>query len=185
MKYNMKSIKLLRIFEIRNQVKIISIMILNYLGGQVMAQENNIRKEIRTEIIINANQQDVWKVLSDFEKYPEWNPFILDMKGKAVKDEKLEVSLLLKEDKTFDIKPTVQKAEEGSYFEWYGKSPLGFFNGRHYFKIEKIGDNQVKFIHGERFTGWLVRPILKKIGENTREGFIKMNKALKERVEEK
>src|SRR5208337_3854746 len=33
-------------------------------------------KEIHTEIEINAPAEKVWKVLTDFAAYPEWNPFV-------------------------------------------------------------------------------------------------------------
>ncbi len=32
-------------------------------------------KEIHTEIEINAPAGKVWRVLTDFPSYPEWNPF--------------------------------------------------------------------------------------------------------------
>ena len=31
-------------------------------------------KSISTEVIIDANIEKVWKILSDFPAYPEWNP---------------------------------------------------------------------------------------------------------------
>lgn len=33
-------------------------------------------KELFTEIEIKATPESVWQLLTDFEKYPEWNPFI-------------------------------------------------------------------------------------------------------------
>jgi uncharacterized membrane protein len=33
-------------------------------------------KEIHTEIEINAPAEKVWRVLTDFAAYPEWNPFV-------------------------------------------------------------------------------------------------------------
>jgi uncharacterized protein YndB with AHSA1/START domain len=32
-------------------------------------------KEIHTEIEINSPAEKVWRVLTDFATYPEWNPF--------------------------------------------------------------------------------------------------------------
>jgi hypothetical protein len=51
------------------------------------------------------------------------------------------------------------------------------------FEIEKINENQIKFVHKEKFRGILVWPLLKIIGKKTQKGFEDMNKALKERVE--
>ena len=35
-----------------------------------------MKKEIKTEILIKASPQIVWSILTDFENYPHWNPFI-------------------------------------------------------------------------------------------------------------
>ena len=37
---------------------------------------------ISTEIEISASDEEVWQVLSDFDAYPEWNPFIKTIEGK-------------------------------------------------------------------------------------------------------
>jgi len=150
-----------------------------------MAQEIHKTKEIRTEIIINAPKEKVWQVFTEFEKYSEWNPFIKNISGKISGKEKLKVTLQLKGKNPMMVKPVVQEYTPGEKFEWLGKTPLGIFSGRHYFILESVSENQVKFIQGEKFTGWLTGPILKNIGSDTREGFIAMNRALKEQAENK
>jgi hypothetical protein len=140
-------------------------------------------KSLQTEIIINASAEKVWNTLIDFEKYAEWNPFILAIEGKPIVGTRLR-AVLKNGNSTSVFKPQVLIAEKNSAFEWLGSLPIpGLFNGQHQFKIERITDNQVKFIHGEQFSGLLAGLIMKQIGDATREGFISMNKALKARVE--
>ena len=75
-------------------------------------------------------------------------------------------------------------AKKNKAFEWLGSLPIpGVFNGHHYFRIEELSNGQVKFIQGEDFSGLLAGLIMRQIGEQTRQGFIAMNKALKERAE--
>lgn len=140
-------------------------------------------KDLRTEIIIDASAQIVWQTLTDFESYPEWNPFIQSIEGNTELDSELRATLSANGMKPMVIKPKVTDSQINKRFEWLGTTPLKFFNGQHYFEIEEISDTQVKFIQGEHFTGWLVKPIMKKIGANTQAGFIAMNRALKDRVE--
>jgi hypothetical protein len=135
-------------------------------------------KEIRTEIIINTSKEEVWSILTNFRKYPEWNPFIRSLEGKAVKDTRLVAILQLKDRKPMVFKPVVTVSDEKKKFEWLGTTPLNVVNGRHYFILE-----QVKFVHGEQFTGILASPFHKKLAGPTRAGFVEMNKALKNRAE--
>lgn len=136
-------------------------------------------KEIRTEIVIEAPRKTVWQVLMDFDHYADWNPFIIDIKGKASKGEKLATTMLLSE-KERGFKPTVMEVEAEKRFEWKGKMPLGAFSGQHYFKLEDAGNGHTKLIHGEHFSGWLRKIIMNKIGEETHQAFIAMNRALAE-----
>ena len=36
---------------------------------------------ISTEIDIAAPPNEVWAVLTDYERYPEWNPFMVKLSG--------------------------------------------------------------------------------------------------------
>ena len=83
------------------------------------------------------------------------------------------------------IKPTVLKADEGREFRWVGHLLVsGLFDGEHYFTIESLEGNRVRFSQGEIFTGILV-PLIGLLGvfKNTKLGFEEMNQALKARAE--
>lgn len=140
-------------------------------------------KNLETEIIINATAENVWGILTDFERFPQWNPFIVKLEGKPIIETRLRAEL--KNGSGVSVfKPKVLVAEKNKAFEWLGSLPIpGLFNGHHFFRIETVSPTQVKFIHGEEFTGLLAGIIMKQIGEQTRNGFISMNKALKERAE--
>ncbi len=141
-------------------------------------------KEIRTEIIINTSKEEVWSILTNFRKYPEWNPFIRSLEGQAVKDTRLMATLQLKDRKPMVFKSVVTVSEEKKKFEWLGTTPFNVVNGRHYFILEEISKKQVKFVHGEQFTGILARPFHKRLAWPTQKGFVEMNKALKNRAEQ-
>lgn len=142
-----------------------------------------MNKQIKTEIVINASKQTVWAVLTDFATYPEWNPFIVNIEGDLRLGSKLKNSLL-NGNQTMTFKPTITELTPGKSFSWLGSLFVkGIFDGLHSFQIEELADNQVKLIHGEQFSGLLSSFILKKIGEDTRNNFVAMNRALKERSE--
>ena len=48
-------------------------------------------KHLRSEIEIEATSEQVWKVLTDLKKFPEWNPFITRVRGDLRQDGQLDV----------------------------------------------------------------------------------------------
>lgn len=141
-------------------------------------------KSIQTEIIINASAVTVWNILTDFNKYHEWNPFIRNSKGEAKVGAKLENTMHLEGQKPQTFTPTVLEVRQNESFRWLGSLFVkGLFDGEHYFRLEPIGQNKVKLIHGENFSGILAGMIMKMIGEATDKGFHAMNQALKARAE--
>ena len=81
------------------------------------------------------------------------------------------------------FKPTVLAAEPERELRWLGRlvAPK-VFDGEHRLQIEPMGEGRVKFTQAERFSGALV-PLFGKGLEQTRQGFVAMNEALKRRAE--
>ena len=143
-------------------------------------------KEIPTGILINASAERVWQVLTDFAAFPDWNPFMRSAEGSLTPGSKLTVRLQPPGSKGMTFKPTVLKADPGGELRWIGHLLFpGLFDGEHHFIIEHTEGGQVRFVHGERFTGILV-PIMALFGlfKGTAKGFEEMNQALKARAED-
>ena len=139
-------------------------------------------KTLHTEITINASAEKVWSILTCFGKFSEWNSFIVSIKGEQKAGAQLTVGL--QNGKSISVfKPKLVVYEDNKAFGWKGNLPLGMFNGHHQFRIEKLNEKQIKFIHREDFSGWLAGIIMSQIGETTRNGFVAMNEALKKRAE--
>jgi hypothetical protein len=143
-------------------------------------------KLVYTEIRINASAQKIWSIFTDFEKYPEWNPFIKSLTGEAKQGRSLQVLLEAPGKKGTLFKPRVLQFEKEKEFRWLGKFILSrVFDGEHLFLLKDNGDGSCTFIQQERFRGILI-PVLKNmLDNNTRQGFEQMNLALKNRCEQK
>lgn len=140
-------------------------------------------KVIKTKIEINAPADKVWSVLVNFSDYSKWNPFIVSSEGNPIKGTHL-INKMKNGDKIFTFKPVLKEVEVNNKLSWLGHLFIpGLFDGFHYFKIEEIETNKVTLEQGESFKGILTGMMMKSIGEQTRNGFIAMNNALKERVE--
>ena len=141
-------------------------------------------KEVHTEIEINADPERVWKVLIDFEKYDQWNPFINRIIGRAEEGSKIEIHIETPREKYRKYEPTVTKVQHGRELRWLGRSFIpGFLKGEHIFTIERLRSERVRFIHREVFDGLLTSFFGKSLNIDVRQGFEEMNMALKVRVE--
>jgi len=140
-------------------------------------------KLIETEIEIAASPERVWSILTDLEKYAEWNPFIKNAKGKVQVGEKLDVLISPPKGKTMAFKPIVKSVIENSEFIWLGRFLFpGIFDGEHIFNIHH-DDSGSLLVQKEKFSGILVPMMWSSLDTNTRAGFELMNQALKERAE--
>jgi len=141
-------------------------------------------KIIETEILINTTPDQVWVVLTDFESFPDWNPFIRSIKGQKKVGETLEVQIQPPGGKGMTFRPEVLKFDAEKEFRWKGKLLFpGVFDGEHYFILEKKSESQTLLTHGERFSGFLVG-LLSGMLSNTQAGFGLMNDAIKAKCEQ-
>ncbi len=140
-------------------------------------------KKLETEIIINARPEQVWAVLTDFARYPSWNPFVRAIDGAQRVGGRLVVRLQPPGSQAMTFQPIVQQWAVYQGFSWKGKLWVkGLFDGEHYFRLVGTPDGQTRFVHGENFSGILIG-LLGDMLDRTKEGFEAMNQALKVAVE--
>ena len=141
-------------------------------------------RELHTEIEIDASAEKVWHILIEFEKFPQWNPFIRRISGELKVGARLEVHMQLPGGRSMTFKPKVLKVEPNREFRWMGKLLVpGLFDGEHIFRIEPIHDNRIRFIQREVMAGILVPLFFRGLDKTTRRGFEEMNQVLKSMAE--
>ncbi|MBU2915776.1 MULTISPECIES: SRPBCC domain-containing protein [Reichenbachiella] len=139
-------------------------------------------KEVKTDILITAPIELLWKIFTDFDSYKDWNT-VMSIEGQAQLGEHLKLSIQLG-NKLSIFKTKVVEVSHEQTFEWTGN--LGhkrIFSGQHYFHFKPEGEGQTRLTHGERFSGIFSHPIVKKIETDTRNSFEAFNLALKEHAE--
>ena len=103
--------------------------------------EHTMHHELHTEIDIDATPEVVWQVLTDLDRYVEWNPFITSSAGIARVGERLVNRMEPPGGRPITFKPKVTVVEEGQTLEWLGRLAVpGLFDGRHRFELEPSGD---------------------------------------------
>ena len=141
-------------------------------------------KELHSEIQIDAPAERVWELLTDFDSYPQWNPFIRKISGQPAAGERLEVRLEPPGGRGMTFKPKVLNAEPNRALRWLGHLLVpGLFDGEHSFTMQPLEENRVRFVQREAFKGLLVPLFARSLKTNTHRGFEEMNRALKARAE--
>lgn len=139
---------------------------------------------LRTEITINAGPEKIWAILTDFNNYPTWNPFVTSLKGAAKVGHKISVRIEPPGTSANSFKPTVTAFEPNKKLSWLGVVLFrGVFDGEHKFELIDNKNGTTTFVQSEHFMGILVPFFKKTLDNNTRRGFEAMNNKLKELAE--
>lgn len=141
-------------------------------------------REIYTAIEIGASAERVWRVLSDFADYPQWNPFIRRVRGQLAVGARLEVHIESPGGRGMTFRSVILCAEPNCQLRWRGSLPIpGLFEGEHAFAIEPQSGGGVRLVQREVFKGLLVPLVWRWMEASTRRGFEAMNRALKAEAE--
>jgi hypothetical protein len=132
------------------------------------------------EVEIQASPELVWTILTDFSKYPIWNPYIYPAKGEVRPGARLELTL---HDGTHSntIQVTVLTATPNKELSWGGRLS-GAFDRVQTFSLEPLGPDRVRLVSRAFFKGFLL-PLVGGVPEKAREGLAMMNSALRTRAE--
>jgi hypothetical protein len=141
--------------------------------------------EICTEIDIDASAEHVWRVLTDFPAYGQWNPVVSEIRGEMKVGGQLVVCVRALGGLPIRFRVRLLRVEPQRELRWRGRLVLSrLFAGEHALIIEPLGDSRVRFVQREAYTGVLARVFLLIMGANNRRIFERMNQALKARAEQ-
>lgn len=141
-------------------------------------------KELTTEIQIHSSPEILWKVITDFKNYYQWNPILQKIKGEPLIGKQLEIHLITVGGKKRVYHPKVIKITPNHELRWKGTFFFSqIFSGERIFLIEKLSENKVNFVNKEIFSGIGVRFTSPKMEDEIVASFKKMNEALKKTIE--
>jgi len=140
-------------------------------------------REIRTEVEIDAPAERVWSVLTAFDTYDGWNPFITHLEGELRPGSRLSVTMRPPSGRAITFRPSVTDVQPGRRFAWLGRLGVpGVFDGAHAHEVQPIDATHSRYVQSERFTGVLL-PFVGKVLRRTEQGFRAMNAEVKARAE--
>jgi hypothetical protein len=146
---------------------------------------NPFRRELRTGIDISASARDLWNILVDFDRYPEWTGLFEFPRGHTDVGKKLTVRIYSRGSRYMTFEPLLLAARAPEELRWKGRLLVrGVFDGEHVFRIIDRGAGRVRFDHMEIFSGLLVPWLWRDLDTNTRRGFERFNEDLRRRAEQ-
>ncbi|MFD9717973.1 SRPBCC family protein [Streptomyces sp. NPDC059076] len=140
-------------------------------------------RRISSAVHIAATPDQVWGVLTDFARFPEWNPFLIAAEGRPVPGARLTLRLRLPDNgREMTFTPTVLESLPGRLLRWRGRLGVpGVFDGVHTFELSAQHQG-TQVLQSEVFSGFLV-PLSGSIINPSERGFTALTDALKARVE--
>ena len=110
---------------------------------------------------IRANPEKVWSVLTDGERFPQWDSGIERVEGKIAPGATIKLYVKVNPGRAFPLKVAEFSPPQRMVFT--GGMPLGLFKGVRTYTLEPDGSGGTRFHMREEYTGPLLGMIWKSI----------------------
>jgi hypothetical protein len=139
---------------------------------------------VHTTTFIAAPPARVWAVLTDFDRYADWNPVIPQMRAEARVGATARFRICLEGTPELRFVARVERCDPERAFSWRGGAPLvpALASGHHWFTLAPEGDG-TRLTHGEDFQGLLALLVRGKTHARVTRSYDRLNAALKARAE--
>ncbi len=145
------------------------------------------RKDFVTELEIKAPAERVWRILTDFASYPEWNPMLKEASGKLKPGARMKVHFAPEGSRAHHFRPKLIIVHPNRELRWLGwpRFPR-LFETDHYWIMEEKSRGKTHLVHGSGIYGFFARFASlggKAVERAITRPFVLMNQAHKERAE--
>jgi hypothetical protein len=142
--------------------------------------EDGVAKGYAVQRTINASPDRIWELLVDADRYPDWNPSVVSLRGRVAAGESIELVSTVNPKRAFAL--TVSELEPARRMVWSGGMPLGLFKGVRTFSLTPQGDGQTEFTMEEVYSGALA-PLITRTMPDLTESFEQFADGLKTALE--
>lgn len=139
----------------------------------------------RTTFPIAAPARVVWDILSDFARWPEWNPSVPRISGTCEIGSTASMTLAMPGRPSANVKATLTHVIPEHRLRWRGNVGTDrLFSGVRDFEIHAQPDGTVLLTHEEKVTGLLFPVFRAAMGRAIQRHHDGLNAALKQRAEQ-
>jgi hypothetical protein len=125
----------------------------------------------------------IWRMVSDINGWPAWNPIYPRARGEVQFGARLDLEVVLPGEKPRPIQPTIQDWTPGEQIIWTLSMMGGLLRTTRYIEIEVLGETNCIFSNGEIFEGPLMRFMPRKLRRAIKTGFNQFCDVVRERAE--
>jgi hypothetical protein len=131
---------------------------------------------------IAAPDHVIWEVLSDLERWPEWNPMYSQASGRLRIGEKLTLTDATPGLQPEVITPSIIDWVPDTQILWGLSQKAGFQKRLRYLEIEKLSDHGCVFANGEDWAGYMAKYVPVRRRRAIRNALEAMSEALRDRA---
>ncbi|MEC3956473.1 SRPBCC domain-containing protein [Nocardia sp. CDC153] len=133
---------------------------------------------------IDAPAELVWQVLTDVDKYGEWNPFCLECKTTLEPGSPIDMKVRLVGPKPKKQREFIRTHTPGKEFSYNMKPlPLGLLSSERSHTVTTLEDGRTRYFSHFQLNGALAPAVSGLLGRALTTGFIDMTDAVKARAE--
>lgn len=138
---------------------------------------------IEKEVAIQAPAEVAWQALTDFPRYREWNPFVLECETSLKPGEPIRMRVALVG--TQKVDEVIESCAQGAGFAYHMKPyPLGALRSHRSHEIRVAGVDRATYRSYFCLEGWLMPLVRALMGRRLEAGFGGMTAGLKQRAEQ-
>jgi hypothetical protein len=139
---------------------------------------------ISSTIEIDAPIDQVWAVIKDVERYPEWNPFTVVVRTTFELGSPVDMMVALRPPKQMNQVEYVTSYVEGSEVSWgVAVGPKWFIDANRVQQLTDLGDGRTRYFTSDLFHGIGIYLMKLTVGRNVQRGFDSVARGLKQRCE--
>jgi hypothetical protein len=159
----------------------IAVAALAVLAVGVSAALDRPSKSSSTTTVVDAPRDEVWRIVLDFDAYPQWNPYLRSVEGRPREGGTLDVHVEPPGGEGQDVSASVTVFRPPRKLQWRSRLLVpGVRDLEYEVIVEPLGPNRAQVVQRARYEGILA--LLVDAGE-TRAGLLQMSRALKARAE--
>ncbi|PXX64211.1 uncharacterized protein YndB with AHSA1/START domain [Nocardia tenerifensis] len=138
---------------------------------------------IDVTVDIDAPAELVWQVITDFDRYGEWNPFVSECRSSLVPGEPIDMLVHLGS-RPRRQREYIRSHTPGRELSYAMKPvPFGALHSLRSHTVTPLDDDRTRYESHFELDGWLHPLVVALLGKHLRRGFAGMTAGVEERAE--